>query len=407
MCADICVPGTVEVDEWATKALKYQRYLQRDSLFSTLELPGTHNSGMSEAYGFGIEKYFISTLYNAYDTNRGDDVGEGVCQHVSLLDQLNMGLRHLEVDIWWWPSENDVVSCHSPIPLWPVGDINRRAEEAGLDLEWDPLNMCCIHNRRAFADVLQEVKGWLDANPSEFMVLYIDLKARLTSEHVVYANGHIEEVFGDMLYRYTEGSPMNKTVTELLSKGKQLLIESNKDDWLTPAEGQPIVFYPTLWDYQISLDGFEEFPACSAGGSTDWYGKTMVRALDGSFIEAATRCGVNIVSGDYTEPDEMKLFVWSWDVNEPSMDEGCVAMLPNGRWATLDCSTALPYACQGETDTAWTVDLSVTGPWVGDQAVCQEGYTHDAPRNGYTNGLLWLKSYAQTVWLNAPAPASV
>lgn len=42
----------------------------------------------SEAYGFGIEKYFISALYNGYDTNSGDDVGEGVCQHLSLIDQL-------------------------------------------------------------------------------------------------------------------------------------------------------------------------------------------------------------------------------------------------------------------------------------------------------------------------------
>jgi thiamine monophosphate kinase len=45
-------------------------------------------------------------------------------------------------------------------------------------------------------------------------------------------------------------------------------------------------------------------------GDADWYGKQQVRSLDGSFIEAATRCGVQVVSGDYTNPDEMKFFVW-------------------------------------------------------------------------------------------------
>lgn len=40
----------------------------------------------------------------------------------------------------------------------------------------------------------------------------------------------------------------------------------------------------------------------------------MVRALsEFGITEAATRCGVNIVSPDYINPDDMKMFVWSWD----------------------------------------------------------------------------------------------
>lgn len=41
----------------------------------------------------------------------------------------------------------------------------------------------------------------------------------------------------------------------------------------------------------------------------------------------------------------MKFYVWSWDQKEPSLSNGCVAMLPSGRWATLDCTTKLPYSC--------------------------------------------------------------
>jgi hypothetical protein len=46
MCADVCVPGTVAVDEWAQSALAYQRSLQRDQRFSTYELPASHNSAI-------------------------------------------------------------------------------------------------------------------------------------------------------------------------------------------------------------------------------------------------------------------------------------------------------------------------------------------------------------------------
>lgn len=49
-------------------------------------------------------------------------------------------------------------------------------------------------------------------------------------------------------------------------------------------------------------------------GDSDWYGKKMVRALsENGITEAATRCGANIVSPDYINPDDMKMFVWSWD----------------------------------------------------------------------------------------------
>ncbi len=92
--------------------------------------------------------------------------------------------------------------------------------------------------------------------------------------------------------------------------GKRVIFENQKDCWLTPSEGTPLVFTPALWTHQFGADSFQEFPACIIEGDSDWYGKQQVRSLDGSFIEAATKCGVQVVSGDYTNPDEMKFFVW-------------------------------------------------------------------------------------------------
>eukprot|EP01036_Dinobryon_divergens_P034270 gene34270-44272_t len=148
-----------------------------------------------------------------------------------------------------------------------------------------------------------------------------------------------------MLWSYQDGNPLNHTVGEMVSRGQRLVIENAKDCWLSPSAGQPIVFYPTLWSHQFSSDSFKEFPDCSVEGDSNWYGSQWVRALDGSFVEAATRCGVQLASADYINPDDMKLYVWSWDQGEPKSKDGCVAMLPSGRWATMDCGTSLPYAC--------------------------------------------------------------
>ena len=59
MCAYVCEKGTVEVDAWAVNALKYQRKLQRSDKMVFYEMTSTHNSAISEANNFGIEKYFI------------------------------------------------------------------------------------------------------------------------------------------------------------------------------------------------------------------------------------------------------------------------------------------------------------------------------------------------------------
>jgi hypothetical protein len=130
-----------------------------------------------------------------------------------------------------------------------------------------------------------------------------------------------------------------------------------------------------------------------------------------------SRCGVNLVSSDYTNPDDMKFFVWSWDQGEPRVPpkgspQRCTAMLPSGRWAALDCSMPLPYACSNLADGAdananaarnqWFVDVNVVGAWKGADAPCPSGYTPGVPKNGFTNAVLNSASFGQTIWLNAP-----
>lgn len=76
-------------------------------------------------------------------------------------------------------------------------------------------------------------------------------------------------------------------------------------------------------------------------------------------------------------------------------------MLPSGRWATLDCSTPLPYACLAEgASTKWMIDINTVGSWKGASAPCPAGAVPSVPHNGYTNTLLNVASFGQTIWLN-------
>lgn len=272
MCAYTCARGTVELDDWATSALEYQRNLQRDDAFMFFELPSTHNSFISEADGYGIEKYFISALQGGADLDQGDDIGEGVCQYLSGTDQLRMGVRHLEVDIWWGPAEQQVVVCHSPIPLYPVGSVNRAAADANLTLEWEPAKMSCAGTKRLLADVLGEIRDWmlLQENSDEIVVVYFDTKFYLSPEQVTQTNELIRDTFGSMVWSYTDGSPLQHTVEELLRSGKRIMFENAKDCWLSPSQGDPIVFYPTIWTHQFGGSSMEEFPNCSISGDTSW-----------------------------------------------------------------------------------------------------------------------------------------
>jgi hypothetical protein len=269
MCADVCEKGTVVVDDWALKSLKYQKNLQYGDKLIYLQLPSTHNSAINEADGYGIEKYFISALSGGKDFDQGDDVGEGVCQYLSLTDQLRMGVRHIEIDLWWGPLEKDLVVCHSPVPLFPVGKVNRAAADANITLEWDPRNMSCAGTKRGFTEVLKEVRDWmtLKENSEEIVVLYFDTKFYLTPNQVTQANKEIIKEFGPLLFKYTDGNPLEKTVKEIISSGKRVIIENAKDCWTKPLVGEQVVFYPTLWTHQFGAEAIEEYPSCVVEGA--------------------------------------------------------------------------------------------------------------------------------------------
>ena len=96
--------------------MAFIRELQRNEPLVRTTMIGTHNSAITQAYGFGIEQDYIHTLLPNYAVYTSDNLGEGVCNTFSVLDQLRMGLRHIEIDI---------NSGYFNIPFHGVSELNK------------------------------------------------------------------------------------------------------------------------------------------------------------------------------------------------------------------------------------------------------------------------------------------
>jgi len=261
-----------------------------------------------------IDVKFLQIAINVFE--------QGVCQHLSLLDQLEMGNRHLEIDVWWTPvtlngsnsSSNrlgagELLVCHSPVPLYPFEEVtitqtsqemlqsfnhsllqiplrrhkcsvniqvNRLAALAGLDLDWDPAKLSCLETSRPFTKTLLEVLGWLlddnddSSREGEIVVLFMDTKY-LPGHATDAVNQAIIDIVGDWLWTPADGNPMNVTLQNFSARGKKLMIEGNGIDWTRGTTTPQQVFYPTFWsDYQFGETAMGEFPDCSINGDRSW-----------------------------------------------------------------------------------------------------------------------------------------
>jgi len=179
VCGDVCEDGSVEVSPWLSFALDFQRNLTRSRSFAFGPHLGTHNALISRANGFGLEEDFFAMLFSMTGNVSSAHV-RVPNQRYGLLDLLNLGVRHVEYDIWDVPSPNggpnasfEVRICHSPVPD-PLGSL--AAEEAlqrlGMKgLDWDPLLSLC--STITLESAMLKTKAWLDAHPSEVIGCYL------------------------------------------------------------------------------------------------------------------------------------------------------------------------------------------------------------------------------------------
>ena len=383
---------------------------------------GGHNSAIAQDYGMGIEEKFLKALLIP---TYGEDKSEVVIanQRHSLLDQLRMGVRHLEVDVYHFFRLGGLRICHWPVfpPDFTIL-VNVAARQQGLyPLDWEPTNMGCDDKKPFLEEKLLEMRGWLDLpeNSQELVGIYLDNK-NVKVEHVEAFARVFLDVFGDIMFtpeqKNAEYPDRWPTVAELVTKNRRVYLENSDEEWLGNPTADRYFFTPTPW-VQFGPERFEGYPNCSISG-TNYYGRQLTRSLDGSLtlgpaflwegrsdypdqsIIDMAKCSINIQSLDQITPDRIQHFVWSWERDQPNSAYSCPHVTSSGRWRTGDCARALPHACVSTTDeTNWT--LTVAARY--GAGVCPTGYTWSYPETGFLNQRLFAISAGMDVWLNFQA----
>ncbi len=172
--------------------------------------------------------------------------------------------------------------------------------------------------------MLLEIKGWLDANPREIVMLYYGTKPLVVSlpSQAAAMYDMMLKIFGSTIWTPADGDPLQHSRREILAKGKRVVFEDHDKGYDHPAYGKVLVFADGVWKTQFIERDLTPFPDCRIGNSS-WYGNQLVRALVGTLatndglIEHAASCGVNIVSPNYIMPDDLAKFVWTRVPGQP------------------------------------------------------------------------------------------
>ncbi len=402
---------------WLNEALSLQRglddpYPLQDELWTH-----THNSYNADAYP--------PQLLSGLDRN-----------HIySIRDQLRMGARAIEIDIHYLPPlvgevDNSVRACHGQVI------------ETGVK----PIHLGCELGSPLLIDLLREVRAWMDANPDEVLMIYLENKLDGDVDAHNQTSAAIDQTMGDVLVKPSadcEPLPMDTSRREIRDSGKRVIITGNASpgwcDWVHERG-------PRWKEGGLGYgNDFPAYPCTERRASQDyannwirhWGDETGLSAGAGSGGDVTptdalnmTRCGVNMIGFDNLVPfdERMGNLVWSWRTDEPSSyDDGvCASHGIDGRFHASDCSvtqeivkikrrgrpakkkavdvfTAQPFACFDGTDWAVT---STADRFSNGQSVCQaEGLgSFSVPWNGYENERLKaVRGDAGEVWLNYKA----
>jgi len=346
----------------------------------------------------------------------------------SMVDQLRMDIRGLELDVHTFPSLEGggvaPIMCHGGLGI--VGHEGCTIEEP-------------------FATALADLRVWLDANPGDVIILEIE-------DHMDGDDGHaagvaaLESTMGsaggagrDLLWRPGDafgavaggtcvGLPLDHSLDEVREAGRQVVVFSscagggwNDIAFSNGGPGGPSPGGRRTVNGQVG-DGYS-YPGCNGGYDADRPGwvrhhedSTWLSRMAGAagppvtpaVASAMVQCGVNMPSFDQWSPSDGRLTttLWSWTAESAVPAEGdCGAHDGSDRFAAQPCGTPLGGAACW-TGMSWTV---VTGSFThlgADAACAEDGGSLGMPRTPLENQALGeAKAAAEVsdVWLDLTA----
>lgn len=189
-CSTICKRGSVQVSEWLREAHRLQHRLSASLPLCYSSWFGTHNSAITLADGYGnLDPLYESMFdYVKWLTPIGSSsVLRTNDQYFSLTDQLNMGVRMIEIDTHWVEGCLRVAHCgglHVDALNKFVKVLNVAAKVLGYDIRWDTETVGCdpslssipAQDQRTLIDALKEIREWMEveSNKDQFLIVYFD-----------------------------------------------------------------------------------------------------------------------------------------------------------------------------------------------------------------------------------------
>lgn len=378
----ICARGAARISPWLDFALTTQREIQRDEPVNHVQFLGAHNAFNNRASGYG-------DLDDCHWPIKADEVCISLAnQEFSFTDQLNMGVRHLEIDLW---------NCFGKIRM------SHGNEELKLGCSpWD----------KELTEGMMEIEDWTrkSRNKNEIILLFFD--DHTTSHDDQAINRVIEQHVGgkvftptDLKLKFSGKWPSMKEMRAM--KKTVIFIDSN--------DHAGRFLHRQFWTEGFSVKGFSpKLDNCSAigrsrdvtriGSDSTHYGPLWNGAKQTGIITNFKKyllCGVNIPSADQISPELMKTAVFTWAEGEPKQpitESTCVILSGDKRWYVHNCAAKHYFACVSRRDKShWSISSDI-GKY--SNPACPENMEFSIPHNGFQHQQLVQAARGRKVWIN-------
>jgi len=421
-CVEVCRRGSLQLSEWYKFAWKTQNDLAKSASPCTAQLLGTHNSAITLADGYGGENDRYTQLFE--ELHLSPSFVRTHNQLLSLTDQLNMGVRMLELDVHWVWGDLRIAHCggfKSRVLTGIVQALQSIVDKDGVEIDWDLATVGCFpslsaipaQDQRTFVDALGELADWLHANPEEFLLLYLDNESDLSKwDKAGLVVEAVEHLLGQWLFRPCDLLSVGgqwPTIQEIVSQRKRVVVFS-RTNYNSTMNSTMFPKTSCQW-HEPGADTLEK--TCTAKGYVTGY--DLVRPvgndirygplngagqmgpnkhpLHGPELQAWSRCG-GMPAPDLLTPEIAENAIWGWRSGHMATDARSVVIqsAEDGRWISMD-NTTMKLACRSEA--GWV--LALTRPM---------STTWSLPQNGKENADLWDAALAagvkDGVRLNAP-----
>ncbi|RLA63158.1 MAG: hypothetical protein DRQ88_12765 [Epsilonproteobacteria bacterium] len=370
---------------------KFQRELVRKKPFSFMSSVVPHNS-------IGYKKAGPTLMSN---------------QFYSPTDLLNMGIRILAADVHKVHGNFRAIHCNQKIKV------------------------TCNVQGRYWAAYLEEIKLWMNKNPNEVIVMYLEdtLNGDIKSfayiiEKIIGAN----KVFSKQdLAKFSGGG--YPSLDYIRSKGRRVVFFNQSNSSHNFVHGQGSKFWPRwpsayvknfngntcyLYGKKINGSSGEGFKNKYFVGFMESDGKVLGLDLKIVYdptkdsgkvtldsIRDAAKCGMTYLEMDWVDNSKVNAAIWSWATGEPrswGRGRNCTKQR-NGRWYGVYCTERKQHACRHKTNSFdWKV-TSKSGVFTEGPANCTAQFGSDyyfaLPTVGDQNEELRKKiGNNRDVWMN-------